>query len=455
MRSFDSRVEVARCCREYPVSCFTSSLEVCSKLAMLGSAGVEVAPHSLKLTHIIRRYNITVGFQPEYLLIQAMPPKKAQATHRTLTSKPPSSVQSKRSASHAAKSSRKPESNSSTVQSEQEILTIFRRTFSHAFTNTLPQTLQEVKGHLYNRDYLKAFGSEEYLQAYVVRWSPSRALAYKRIFLDTCKEIRKVLYVEEEGYSKNAQIVCIGGGAGAEVVGIAAAVKELTQWGGAIHGEEGAKTLEQENEQKSKPNASGEADRKSENHQERKERNWPSLSRLHVTAIDIAFWANTISSLVSSLTQTSEAQPPFISPDLFSATFHQGDVLSASTESLITKSTSLITILFTTNELFTQSTSSATAFLSSLGGRVSSGALLMVVESAGSYSMVKVGGKEYPMPWLLDLILVGRQGGEDGNGVWEKIVSEDSNWYRLPKEGLRYPIELEDMRYLVRVYQRV
>ena len=86
---------------------------------------------------------------------------------------------------------------------------------------------------------------------------------------------------------------------------------------------------------------------------------------------------------------------------------------------------------------------------------MSSGALLMVVESAGNYSMVKVGEKEYPMPWLLDLILVGHQGDEDGNGGWKKVASEDSSWYRLPKGGLKYPIELENMRYLIRVYQRV
>lgn len=387
----------------------------------------------------------------------AMPPKKVQGAHKNFTSKPPSSIQSKRKAAPAAKPSRKPEPDSSAAQSEQEILTIFRRTFSHAFTDTLPQTLQEVKGHLYNRDYLKAFGSEEYLQAYVVRWSPSRALAYKRIFLDTCKEVRGVFDVEEEGNSKNAQVVCIGGGAGAEVVGIAAVVKELARGSGTIKEEE-AKALEQRSEQVGGKKAPGEADSNPGSNQEQKERNEsirPSLSRLHVTAIDIAPWTNIISSLVSSLTQSSEPRPHFVSPDIFSATFHQGDVLSASTASLITKSTSLITLLFTTNELFTQSTSNATAFISSLGDRVSSGALLMVVESAGSYSMVKVGDKEYPMPWLLDLILVGRQGDEDSNGVWEKVVSEDSNWYRLPKGGLRYPIELENMRYLVRVYQRV
>ena len=387
-----------------------------------------------------------------------MPPKKAQGAHKNFTSKQ-SSAQSKRKAPLAAKPNRKLEPDSPTAQ---EILSIFRHTFSHAFTNTLPQTLQEVKGHLYNRDYFKAFGLEEYLQAYVVRWSPSRALAYKTIFLDTCKEIRGVFGVDEEGCSQNAQVVCIGGGAGAEVVGIAAAVKELTKESEEIHEEEKPKALgqrdEQRNEQRDDTKALGEAGSNPRSNQEQKERRKsiePSLSRLHVTVIDIASWTNVISSLVSSLTQSSESRPSFVSPNLFSATFHQGDVLSASTASLITKSTSLITLLFTTNELFTQSTSKATAFLSSLGDRVSSGALLMVVESAGSYSIVKVGEKEYPMPWLLDLILVGRQGDEDGNGVWKKNVSEDSNWYRLPKEGLRYPIELENMRYLVRVYQRV
>lgn len=321
-----------------------------------------------------------------------------------------------------------PSSRTTPSQPEQETLTIFRRTFSHVFTETLNESLQEIKGHLYNRDYLRAFGSEKYLQAYAARWSPSRALAYRTIFLDTCMDVRRIFNVCEESGGLPMEIACIGGGAGAEVVGAAAAMKDLAQerW----------------------------KDRVGEGSGMSNKGDVSVLPRLQITAIDISPWSTILSSIVATLTTPYGIQPPFVPPNTFSASFVQGDILSGETASKITKSTSLITLLFTTNELFTQSTVKATAFLSSLGDRVSIGTLLMVVESAGDYSTVKVGEREYPLTWLLDLILVGRQDGES-TGAWKVLVAEDSTWYRLPKGKLKYPIELENMRYMVRVYQRL
>lgn len=386
-----------------------------------------------------------------------MPPKKTQGAHKKHTSKPPSSTQNKRKPHQTPPTPKakraEDDIDSSSAQSEQEILTIFRRTFSHAFTSTLPQTLREVKGHLYNRDFIKAFGSEEYLQAYVVRWSPSRALAYKRILLDTCEAVRSIFDVGKRDPNKTTEVVCIGGGAGAEVVAIAAAVRELVEQKKEVTEEEGLETIQQEVANETLDDVINKAN---ENEPENGQKGSTAVSRLHVTAIDIASWTTIIVPLVTALREPTVPQKAsFVSEELFSATFHQGDILSPPTTALITKSTTLITLLFTTNEIFTQSTSNTTAFLSNLGDRVSSGTLLMVVESAGSYSMIKVGEKEYPMPWLLDLILVGSQGNEDDSPGWRKIVAEDSNWYRLPKEGLKYPIELENMRYLVRVYQKL
>ena len=384
-----------------------------------------------------------------------MPPKKPHKNH---TSKPPSSTRAK-GKPHQPPPARSNKSETVTITpkessaTEQEILTIFRRTFSHAFTSTLSQTLQEVKGHLYNRDYLQAFGSEEYLQAYVVRWSPSRALAYRKIFLETCEEVTRVFDVNSNGANDSpAEVVCIGGGAGAEVVGIAATVKELV--GNRVgSGKETSSSPEQYDKMGTMTGEStsmlNEPEGRSNSIQT------ASFSELRIFVIDIAPWTTIITSLVASLSQCSPSQEiPLISPDVFSATFDQADILSSHPASPINKSTSLITLLFTTNELFTQSTPKASSFLSGLADRLSSGALLLVVESAGNYSMVKVGEKEYPMPWLLDLILLGRPGDGD-SGMWKKIVSEDSVWYRLPKGGLKYPIELENMRYLVRVYQRI
>ena len=106
--------------------------------------------------------------------------------------------------------------------------------------------------------------------------------------------------------------------------------------------------------------------------------------------------------------------------------------------------------MFTTNELYSQSTATTNRFLGGLAERVAAGAMLLVVESAGSYSLVKVGGREYPMTWLLDLVMLGKDG---KGGMWEKIVGEESRWFRLG-EGLKFPLGLENMRYLVRLYRR-
>lgn len=376
------------------------------------------------------------------LYLQLMSPPKKRGAHRASLSSTNAGRRHQCSLQTASSGASVVESCNCTIpaQSEQEILTVFRRTFAHVFTNTLNQSLQEIKGHLYNRNYLTAFGSEEYLQAYAVRWSPSRALAYRTIFLDTCMDVRRIFNLCKESSSLPMEIVCIGGGAGAEVVGAAAAMRDLAQerWKGQGGGGLGISD---------KGNISvGEGDTPRECGNR--------LPRLHITAIDISPWSTILSSIITTLTTPYKIQSPFIPPNTLSVTFAQGDILLGETASKITKSTSLITLLFTTNELFTQSTAKATAFISSLGDRVSIGALLMVVESAGDYSTVKVGEREYPMPWLLDLILVGRQD-KESTGAWKKLVAEDSNWYRLPKGKLKYPIELENMRYMVRVYQRL
>jgi len=67
---------------------------------------------------------------------------------------------------------------------QQHILRVFRDACAEPLGSELDSTLQEVKGHLYNRDFLTAFGSKRYLWAYAARWSPSRALGYLQIFQD-------------------------------------------------------------------------------------------------------------------------------------------------------------------------------------------------------------------------------------------------------------------------------
>ncbi|GAB7340227.1 hypothetical protein MBLNU457_6692t1 [Dothideomycetes sp. NU457] len=75
-------------------------------------------------------------------------------------------------------------SNSATTRLQQHILRVFQDACAEPLGSELDSTLQEVKGHLYNRDFATAFGNEKYLWAYAARWSPSRALGYLQIFQD-------------------------------------------------------------------------------------------------------------------------------------------------------------------------------------------------------------------------------------------------------------------------------
>ena len=290
---------------------------------------------------------------------------------------------------------------------------MFRSAFKGLFTPALRPLLQTVKQHLFNRDYVAAFGEKRNLEGYVVRWSPSRALCYTEVFTGMCGEVAEVFDLrkgrEGEGEERSREVVCIGGGAGAEVVAAAAAIRSFLGRNGEESREDGE---------------GGEGER-----------------GLHVTAIDIADWTSIIDTLRAGLTSS------FISSSTYSVTFHYHDILSTPSPPSIflPPNTSLITLLFTTNELYTQSRGDTTRFLLSLSALTRVGCLLLVLESAGSYSTVEINGKIFPMGMLLDHTL---------SGEWEIVFKDESRWHRLP-EGLKYPIDLENMRYFVRVYRRV
>jgi len=294
-----------------------------------------------------------------------------------------------------------------TLTASNDILTLFHRTFAVPFSRPdLHQLLQTVKGHLYKRDYSAAFGTPENLSAYVIRWSPSRALCYRSVFLNLCGEVTDVF--ETADTAGTSEIICIGGGAGAELVGAAAATRNLLPRGEAATG------------------------------------------KIHVTAIDVAEWGEPFDALAADI---CENYIPSTQPGVFSADFCREDILAPSVplEDLIPPSTRLITLLFTTNELYSQSRTATTKLLLSLAGVVEKGCLLLVLESAGSYSTVQVGEKTFLMGILLEHTLLGP------DGDWEKIEGDDARWFRLPDEGkgLRYPLALENMRYFVRVFRRL
>lgn len=253
------------------------------------------------------------------------------------------------------------------------------------------------------------------------RWTPSRALSYGRLFE---RLVGEALFggLDGNGVSGGGaakRVLCIGGGAGAEIVGLGA----LSLLVGS---------------------------------------NDNSSRKIHVTAVDLAEWGPVVARISDYMNENwggslqRQHQPidqqmaglnlegdSFSSP--FTVNFINHDILTLSQDQLDISRLDLITSMFTTNELFAASKTGTVNFLHSLSA-CHSGALLLFVESAGSYSEVTVGTKVFPVHFLIHHVL-------SQNNHWELVSSSDSQWYRLP-EGLSYPMQLENMRYFFRLYRR-
>ncbi|PWY81167.1 hypothetical protein BO83DRAFT_354236 [Aspergillus eucalypticola CBS 122712] len=350
--------------------------------------------------------------------------------------------------------------------------------------------IQTIKTHLYNRDFDSAFtdANEDLLRAYALRWSSSRALGYAGIFRALLKEVIKLVSKDDGAAAAAAStksVVCIGGGAGAEIVALAAAWRDFldgAELPSSSASEEGqiadavkAVSLDDEKEEEEKQLTSTSTSATATS-------TYPGLS---VTAVDIADWSKVVerlSTAIRSPTVTgSKSHPAPLLPSSgdeekkktpgFNVQFEKLDVLSAGEKELQVLfsrqgaescSTVLVTLMFTLNELFSTSMAKATGFLLRMTDMLRPGTVLLVVDSPGSYSTLKLGKggdgevreRQYPMKFLLDHTLL-----SVAEGKWERLLSQDSRWWRRDAARLRYDVGegagLEDMRFQVHVYRRV
>ncbi|KKY29497.1 hypothetical protein UCDDA912_g10575 [Diaporthe ampelina] len=356
------------------------------------------------------------------------------------------------------------------IELEQLMINVFRDTFpaSNDF-EALKPTLQGIKDALFRRDFDMAFGRADFLEAYAIRWSPSRALGYAQLMAWICGERADDACIQrlmggEQGI-KPAKVVCFGGGA-AEIMAFSGLVRHLRPSDAA-----------------GKPDSSSEDVSKDLQGLSIAEGDSSSpLLDLHL--IDTADWASVLSKLQACLetaptlskyasAAARATNASFLSPGAVKHTFTRTDVLSCSTEDLraaIGPDPALLTLLFTLNELYTASMPRTTSLLLRLAEATPKGSLLLVVDSPGSYSETAIGNakegqekKKYPMSWLMDYALVPKpkkKTGDDEAGegesisAWEKVIEEASMWYRL-EEDLEYPVSLENMRFQVHVFKRV
>ena len=329
---------------------------------------------------------------------------------------------------------------------QQLVLNTFRHELLADHTS-LKQIVQEVKHHLYERNFLKAFEIEAYREAYALRWSPSRALAYASIFchldpldLDQSSKpqdqrITGTTDAYDQGLSPVSRIVCLGGGGGAELIGLAT----YLHW--------------------CKAGFPKESDRSHE----------VGILSFDCTIVDLADWSSVTEKLLTTLASNNDPPDPSNAGSLhvpcMTANFKHQDILNLTPELLQSEcqGVKLVTIMFTLNELYSTSMSKTTTLLLGLTDVLGIGALLLVVDSPGSYStvgIVKDGQeKKYPMQWLLDRTLLDSAAGTAVQGKekvarWKKVEGIESRWFRLAK-GLMYPIDLEDMRYQLHLYRKL
>lgn len=264
---------------------------------------------------------------------------------------------------------------------------------------------------------------------------------------------------------RSTRVVCLGGGAGAEIVALAAAWRDLGL-GCAVPGlESGVSGLSL-----SKKEHEGGAGQDCS----------PGLS---ITAVDIADWSTVVDRLSQTIAssdvptpKTSKHQPPLVPADhtaSFSVAFRRADLLGLSESELQDillnthtstdiSSSLLITLMFTLNELFSTSMPKTTALLLHITDTLPPGTVLLVLDSPGSYSSLKLGKsqdgaakeRKYPMKFLLDHTLL-----SVAKGKWERLFTQDSRWWRRDAARLRYEVGdgagLEDMRFQVHLYRRV
>lgn len=285
--------------------------------------------------------------------------------------------------------------------SPTKIVDLFEATFHHILdAPDLQDHIQIVKGELFNRDYLSAFNSDDKRFAYASRWSPARALSYASLFASLPQV---VAFLGDPDHQ--SRVLCVGGGASAELAALGAVF-------GQLKGQQPS-----------------------------------SASKLNVDIVDIADWSSVVSNL------TNFIQKNWYYDGLnFQTHFLKEDILAVDAAKLEFLDLDLVTLLFTTNELFCEKRKETVNFLNTLNKNCRTGSYLLIAESAGSYSHITVGTKKFPVQFLIDTILVGRPGADDG--AWEIVQLSESCWYRIDTRKVEYRMKLENMRFFYRLYKK-
>ncbi|CAO3569011.1 unnamed protein product [Mortierella alpina] len=359
---------------------------------------------------------------------------------------------------------------------DQYILNIVKESCQEAFNlPSFTTTLQTIKAHFFERNYDAVFQNPEHLPVYSARYAPSRALCYYHLFRE-----HPVLMKTLEGGPST--VLCIGSGAGSELVGIAAAM---------VHANPALKTKKKKTttDKKDKDKETSKKDTSAATAETRQHedavKETPKLaegdSTLGLEGLTVSKTEPVATSTTTS-TSTTEYAPTvskpvkktrpnkhqvtivmqdyvdwssilvpmetvvrsrlMLGPERLCCETEVGNVLDLS-DGLLQRvaKADLITFMFVLNELF-QDKKRTMMLVAKIVAAMPKGAHMLVVDSAGSFSNLKVGERTYMVYMLLDHL-------KD----LEIVYQDDATWYRCPP-SLTYPLKLENMRHFVRIYKR-
>lgn len=359
------------------------------------------------------------------------------------------------------------------VQHQQLILDTIRTTFPAVDEfNALKPVLREVREALEQKDYCKAFGTEEFLEAYTIRWSPSRALTTANVLAWICSEMREAAWAQQflgNDGQKPSKIVCIGRG-GSDLLACAALLKHSHQ----------SKLDEIPQLESSPPDAiTQDVTSITTSHLDP---DYNDNAMVDLNLIDRHDWSSIVTKLQHTLTNppplskyaTAKAHASKISTipsHALNLAVNHFDILeSGSTDlrAMIGPNPALITLFFTLHEFYSISISKTTAFLLRLTTAAPKGSLLLIVDSPGAYAALpdssnKGQEKKYPLEWLLYQALLPPKSrpdtstnSEEGEQpAWAKLIEGGhEKEYKLPA-GLRFPGSLENTRLQVHLLERL
>ena len=348
------------------------------------------------------------------------------------------------------------------------MLDVLKASSADVFARTdFGQQLVSIKKSFVERDYNAVFQTPAHLPVYAAQYAPGRALCYFDLFRTEPVLLRFLVR------RPRLRALCIGGGAGSEFVALAAcrALLELRDPPAASAAPvpatppaaDAGPTTEQA------PVPAVPATSPTPDHapvpavpavpatppaatpptpagQQAAKAALPARL-LEVHLHDLGDWGDVLHRQAETVRARWQFAPSGTEAGDLRFQFVAGDVLAAAAEaggSAFERQVAradLVTAMFVVNELFV-TRDRTMALLKLLHDRMRPGALLLVVDSAGDFSHIAVGRHTFMVYTLLDSLR-----------GWKRLVAHDAQWYRVPA-GLRYPLEVQNMRYFVRLYQR-